>query len=116
MLTLEGSGQWGACSRLGARDEEAVAADDGGVRERYLAWKRLARLVGAQAARDLGDVCGEGDPIEVELGDLGDVVEHRRELTRHRLDLLLAELEARQARDVEYFLSVDHRAAFYGAP
>src|SRR5450759_479932 len=54
--------------------------------------------------------------VQLELSDLRYVIEHRRELPRHRLDLLLAQLKTRQARNVENLTAVDHWAAFYGAP
>ena len=44
---------------------------------------------------------------EVELGDLRDRVEDRVELLPEALDLVLAQLEARELRDVQHLLSVD---------
>ena len=51
------------------------------------------------------------DAVEVELADLRDVADDRRELARHRLDLLLAQREARQAGDVQDLVAVDHGCA-----
>ena len=61
--------------------------------------RRRPRLVGAQGARDLDDVRRRRHVVEVELGDLLDVVEHGRQLGGHPLDLVVAELAgARGAR------------------
>ena len=54
------------------------------------------------------DVRHRRDVVEVELRDRGDVVEHRGELARHRLELILAQLQARQARHVQNLVAVDH--------
>ena len=71
---------------------------------------------GRSAPGDLDDVGGRRDVVQVELADPGDVIEHGRELAGHRLDLLLAERQARQTSDVQYLLAPDHSGAFYGAP
>jgi hypothetical protein len=52
------------------------------------------------------------DLVEVELTDHGDVVEHRGELARHRLDLSVTQLQARQARYVQNLVAIDHQGAF----
>jgi hypothetical protein len=39
------------------------------------------------------------------------MVEHRRELARHRLELLLGEPQAREQGDVENLVAVDHEGA-----
>ena len=44
------------------------------------------------------------DVGEVELGDLGDRLEDRAQLLREALDLLLAQLEPREPRDVQYLV------------
>jgi hypothetical protein len=53
-------------------------------------------------------VRGGRDVVEVELVDLLDVVEDRRQLAGHALDLLVAQLEACKAGDVEDLLALDH--------
>ncbi len=44
---------------------------------------------------------------EVELGHLGDGVEDRGELGRQPVDLVLAQVEAREPRDVHHRVPVD---------
>ncbi len=61
-----------------------------------------------QPAGDLDHVRGGRDVHEIQLTDLGDVVEHGRQLARHRLDLLLAQSQARQARHVQNLVAVNH--------
>ena len=50
--------------------------------------------------------------LEVELADLLDVVEHLRQLGGHALDLGVAQLQPREARDVQYLIAIEHRAVF----
>ncbi len=69
------------------------------------------RLVGAQRVLDRDDVRGGRDVLEIaQLGDLLDVAEHARELAGHHLELLLVQLEAGEAGDVEDLVSAQHRA------
>ena len=80
-------------------------------REHDLARERGARLVGAQHVLDLDDVRGRRHVGEVaELADLLDVVEDARELLAHALELLLAQLEAGEAGDVEDLVTAQHAA------
>ena len=51
---------------------------------------------------------GRLDLVEVERGDPVDVLEDPRELAGHPLDLVLGELEPRQAGDVQDLLAIDH--------
>ena len=52
-----------------------------------------------------------GDAGEVaELADLLDVVEHLRQLLAHPLLLVLAQLEAGEAGDVEHLVTAQHVA------
>ena len=67
-----------------------------------------ARLVGAQGVGDVDDVRRRRDAVEVELADLLDVLEDVGQLAGDLRDLLVAELQARQARDVQDLLTVDH--------
>ena len=48
---------------------------------------------------------GRLDVLEVELGDLADRLEDRVQLRTEALDLLVAQREPRQARDVQHFVS-----------
>jgi hypothetical protein len=57
-------------------------------------------------------VRGRGDAVQVELRDLLDVVEHRRQLPRHAVYLVIGEAEASEAGDVEDLIAVDHAAKF----
>ena len=66
------------------------------------------RLVGAQRVGDLDDVRRRRDAVELELADLLDVLEDVGQLAGDLRDLLVAELQARQARDVQDLLTVDH--------
>ena len=50
-----------------------------------------ARLVGAQHVLELDHVRGRLDAVEVELADLLDVVEDRRQLAGHPLDLVVGQ-------------------------
>jgi len=65
------------------------------------------RLVGGPDVHDVERVRRRRNVREVELGHLG----HRREnvvqLNAEPLDLLVVELEAREARDVEQLFAVD---------
>ena len=68
----------------------------------------VARLVRPQHVLELDDVGGRLDSLEVELGDLLDVVEHARQLARHALDLVLAQAKPREPRDVQDLVAIDH--------
>lgn len=72
-----------------------------------------ARLVGPQRVGDVDDVRGRLDALEVELRDALDVLEDVRELAGHALHLAVAELQAREAGDVQDLLAIDHRLGEY---
>ena len=55
---------------------------------------------------------GRRHALEVELADLLDVVEHVRQLRGHALDLVVAQLEAREARHVQYLIPIEHLVPF----
>ena len=55
-------------------------------------------------------VRGRLDPVQVELVHALDVLEDRRQLGRHPLELGLGQLEPGQPRDVEDLVAVDHDA------
>src|SRR5205823_9797690 len=80
-----------------------------GLGEGQLTRQTCARDIGAQGAGQLDDVRCRRRVAQIELGDAGDVIEHRRQLARHGLDLVLAQREAREARDVQNLIAVDHR-------
>ncbi len=65
-------------------------------------------LVASQDIYELDHVRGRLDVVELEGGDPLDVVEDARELSGHRLDLSLGKLEAREPRDMEDLLTIDH--------
>ena len=48
--------------------------------------------------------------LEVELADLLDVIEHLRELDRHAVDLLVAQLEPGETGDVQDLGAIKHPA------
>jgi hypothetical protein len=52
---------------------------------------------------------GRFHTIEVELGDVLDVLEDPGELTRYPLHLVVGEFQAGEAGDVQNLLAVDHR-------
>src|SRR3712207_3193262 len=88
------------CSRARHAEAAIVGVRSGG--ERDVARHRRPRLVLAQGVLDRDDVRGGRDVREVaELADLLDVVEDLRELLRHALELLVGELEAGEAGDME---------------
>ena len=64
---------------------------------------------------DLDDVRRRRDALEVELADLLDVVEDAGELAAHPLDLLVGELEAREPRDVQDLVAIDHACRWRSA-
>ena len=51
---------------------------------------------------------GRLDVVKVELLDRRDVVEHARQLDGHAVDLLVAQLQPREARHVADLLALDH--------
>ena len=107
---LEQLAHAGAAPGLG--HAEPVRRGVGRARERDLARQRRPRLVGAQRVLDRDDVRGRRDVVEVaELGDLLDVVEDARELPGHRRQLVLAQLEAGEAGDVQDLVAVQHCGA-----
>jgi hypothetical protein len=53
-------------------------------------------------------VRGRRHAVEIELADLLDVLEDVRQLAGDLRDLFVAELQARQARDVQDLLTIDH--------
>src|SRR5688500_18756355 len=101
--------------RAGARDAEAALAGLGSRRERLLAREARPRLVRAQDVLELDDVGGRRHALEVELGDLVDVVEHLRELARHPLELVLRQSQAGEPGDVEDLVAVDQTTASSGS-
>jgi hypothetical protein len=102
----EGPDERRSCA--GGRDEKAAVGDGGRGGESDVARERGNGLVRAEPAGELHDVRGRRDSLEIELGDASDVVEHRGELARHRLDLAVVEPQARKARDVENLGAIDH--------
>ena len=98
----------GAAPGLGTR--KPPCAGVGRARERDLARQARARLVGAQGVLDRDDVRGRRDVVEVaELADLLDVVEHLDSSLGHPLELVLGQLEAGEAGDVEDLVTAQHR-------
>src|SRR4051794_15220487 len=97
-----------AISGLRAGDEEAAVLDGGRLLEDDVAGQARPRLVVAQRVRDLDDMGRRGDVVGVQLRDLLDGVEDLGELAGHAADLVVGELEPREARDVEDLLAVDH--------
>jgi hypothetical protein len=51
---------------------------------------------------------GRLDPVEIELVHPLDVLEDLGQLGRHALELLVAQPQPRQPRDVEHLVAVDH--------
>jgi hypothetical protein len=104
---------------LGARDQESVFGHCGRLRKGNLARQTLTRFVRAQRGvgghRISDHVRGGRDVLEVELADFGDVVEHGRQLARHRLNLILVERQASEPGYMQDFIASDHKAGFYGA-
>ena len=85
----------------GLGNAEAAWRGVGRAGQRDLGRQRRARLVGAQRVLDVDDVRGRLDVVEVELGDLLDLVEDLRELAAEALDLVVGQLEAGEAGDVQ---------------
>ena len=78
---------------------------------------RLGRGTSSRSTFSSSTTCEVGStPVEVELGDLLDVVEHLRQLAGHRLDLVVGEPQPGEAGDVEHLFAVDHRRAILGGP
>ena len=104
-----------ACG-LGTRKPPSCVG--GRLGERDLASAGTGRGSSARSALlDLDDVRRRRHAVEVELGDLRvDVVEDRGQLAGHPLDLVVGELQAREARDVEDLGALDHARAMIGAP
>ena len=67
--------------------------------------QRRARLVVAPDVHEVERVRGRRHVGEVELGDLRDGVQDRRQLLPELLDLLLGQVEVRELRDVQDLLS-----------
>jgi hypothetical protein len=72
------------------------------------------RLVGAQRAGDLDDVRRRAARPQLDLRHAVDVVEDAGQLRGHPRDLVVAELQARQARHVQDLLAVDHPSVSLG--
>src|SRR6185437_3560411 len=84
--------------------------------EHELAREARARRVRAQGTGDLDHMRRRRHVVERQLTDLRNVVEHRRQLAGHRLDLLVAQGQAREARYVQYLVMLDHGPGFYAPP
>jgi hypothetical protein len=89
----------------------------GGIRGRLqhpLARPARAGLVRSQHVLELDDVRRGLHPAEVELVHPLDVLQDSRELARHPLDLILAQRQPRQPRDVQNLLAIDHQVSLCG--
>ena len=71
---------------------------------------------GRSALLDLDDVTRRRHVVQRELGQRVDVAEDRGQLAGHPVDLVVGQLEPREARDVEDFGALDHARAMIGAP
>ena len=95
-----------AAPGLGTPNPPSIAL--GCRRQHDLYRQRRLRFVRAQGVDDIDHVGRRRHALEVELADLLDVVEHLGKLLRHPLDLLLAQLEPRQAGNVENLFTIQH--------
>ena len=94
-----------------ARDAEAALGGVGRGGQRFGLRQRRRRLVGAQRVLDGDDVRGRLDVLEVaELLDRLDPVEDLRQLIREAAHLVLGQLEAREAGDVEDLVAAEAHA------
>src|SRR4051794_23179678 len=87
---------------------KATVGDVGCAGKRLLVRQAGPRLVLAQDVLELDDVRRRLDPIQVQLVHLLHVAEDLGQLARHPLELRLGEPQAREARDVEHLVAVDH--------
>src|SRR6266511_506602 len=94
---------------LRRRDAEQVVVAVGCVREHVIHRETLVRLVLCPRVRDLEWMSGRRHVGQVELRDLRDGLEDRRQLLPEALDLVLAQLEAREPRHVQHLVPRDPR-------
>src|SRR5207248_2996891 len=86
-------------SRLRRGDAEGPAGRIGSALEHLVSRPAGPRLVGPEHVLQGDHVGGRLDAVEVELGDVLDVLEDPRQLAGHPLDLLVVELQAGQPGD-----------------
>src|SRR5437660_4550979 len=89
------------------RHAEEVTLAVGGVRERLLDRERRPRLVFGPDVDEVERVSRRLDVRKIELGDLADRLENRVQLLAKPLDLLFGQLEPRELRYVQNFVSRD---------
>src|SRR4051794_14824284 len=93
-----------ACRSSYGRHSEEPVFGVRGVRERLLERERRRRLVLGEHVDEVEWMRGWGHALEIELADLSDRLEDRRQLLLEPADLLLRQREARELRDVQHLV------------